>query len=176
MATAVLVLKHENSTTYQSHIYESIDLKFGQSDNVTRFSNPAKFGEDRFSVVAPRGGEIYGSRTFFIIIIFVFIFLDTHTAYTREPILTHSSSKDAVELKKCPFSKFFLDIFTFWGSFSPQNPNISLPVRKPHAKRKCQITSNPFELGQKLSLTTNRKSWPLFQNPSWKIDWSAPGG
>jgi len=29
MATAVVVLKHETSTTYQSHIYESIDLKFG---------------------------------------------------------------------------------------------------------------------------------------------------
>jgi len=29
MATAEVVLKHETSTTYQSHIYESIDLKFG---------------------------------------------------------------------------------------------------------------------------------------------------
>jgi len=29
MATAVVVLKHDISTTYQSHIYESIDLKFG---------------------------------------------------------------------------------------------------------------------------------------------------
>jgi len=45
MATAVVVLKHETSTTYQSHIYESIELKFGLGDNVTRFSNPAKFSE-----------------------------------------------------------------------------------------------------------------------------------
>jgi len=29
MATAEAVLKHETSTTYQSHTYESIDLKFG---------------------------------------------------------------------------------------------------------------------------------------------------
>jgi len=29
MASAVVVLKHETSTTYQIHIYESIDLKFG---------------------------------------------------------------------------------------------------------------------------------------------------
>jgi len=29
MASAVVVLKHESSNTYQSHIYESIDLKFG---------------------------------------------------------------------------------------------------------------------------------------------------
>jgi len=28
MATAEVVLKHETSTTYQSQIYESIDLKF----------------------------------------------------------------------------------------------------------------------------------------------------
>jgi len=53
MASTVVVLKHETSTTYQSHIYESIDLKFGQVDNFTRFSNPAKFGEDRFSGDAP---------------------------------------------------------------------------------------------------------------------------
>jgi len=37
----------------------------------------------------------YTGRVPFIIIIFVFIFHDTHTAYTREPILTHNSSKDA---------------------------------------------------------------------------------
>jgi len=53
MATAVVVLKHETSTIYQSHIYESIDLKFGQGDYVMRFSNPAKYGEDRFSGGAP---------------------------------------------------------------------------------------------------------------------------
>jgi len=47
------------------------------------------------AVMPPRGGEIYGSRAFFIIIIiFVFIFPDTHTAYICEPILTHNSSKD----------------------------------------------------------------------------------
>jgi len=59
-----------------------------------RFSNAAKFGEDHISSGAPRCGEIYGSGACFINI-FVFIFLDTHTAYTREPILTHNSSKDA---------------------------------------------------------------------------------
>jgi len=44
------------------------------------------------AVAPPRGGEIYGSCAFFIIKMFVFIFLDTHTDYTREPILTHNSS------------------------------------------------------------------------------------
>jgi len=53
MVTAGVVLKHETSNTYQSHIYESIDLKFGEGDYVTRFSNTANFGEDRFSGVAP---------------------------------------------------------------------------------------------------------------------------
>jgi len=122
------------------------------------------------SVVAPpRGGKIYGSRAFFII--FVFIFLDTHTAYTRQLISTHNSSKDADWLKEVRFKQVFFDIFTFWGHF-PQN--ISLSVGKSHAKIKCRITSNPFELGQKLPLTTNRKSWSFFQNPSWKIAWNAP--
>jgi len=51
MVIAVVVLKQETSTTYQSHIYKSIDLKF--DDYVTRFSNPAKFGKDRFSGGAP---------------------------------------------------------------------------------------------------------------------------
>jgi len=31
----------------------AIDLKFGVCDNVTRFTNPAKFGEDRISGGAP---------------------------------------------------------------------------------------------------------------------------
>jgi len=53
MATAVVLLKHETSTTYQSHIYESIELKFGQGDYVTPFSKPVKLGEDRFSGGAP---------------------------------------------------------------------------------------------------------------------------
>jgi len=49
MASAVVVLKYETSTTYQSHIYELIDLKFRWVEHVTRFSNPATFGEDRIS-------------------------------------------------------------------------------------------------------------------------------
>jgi len=53
MASAIVVLKHETSTTYQSHIYKSIDLKLGYSDYVTSFSNPAKFSEDRCSGGAP---------------------------------------------------------------------------------------------------------------------------
>jgi len=53
MATDVVVLKHETLTTYQSHIYESIDLKFGWGDYDTRFSNPAEFSEDRISGGAP---------------------------------------------------------------------------------------------------------------------------
>jgi len=56
-----------------------------------------------------------GRVAFFIIIIFVFIFLDTHTAYTREPILTHNSSKDADWLTEVPFKEVFFNIFTFWG-------------------------------------------------------------
>jgi len=80
-------------TTYQSHIYESNDLKFGLGDvHVTRFSNPAKFGEDRVNGGAPT----WWSRAIcnYYYYYFCFICLDTHTVYTRELILTHNSSKD----------------------------------------------------------------------------------
>jgi len=50
MATAVEVLKHE---TFQSPIYESINVKFGKGDYVMHFSNPAKLGEDCISGGAP---------------------------------------------------------------------------------------------------------------------------
>jgi len=70
MATAVVVLKHETSTTYQSHIYQAIDLKFGKSDYVTRFSNPAKFSEDRFS-----GGIVkYTGRVPSLLFLFLFLY------------------------------------------------------------------------------------------------------
>jgi len=64
---------------------------------MSRFSATLSSLVNTVSAVAPpRGGEIYGSRVFFIIfIIIVFIFLDTHSAYTREPILTYNSSKNA---------------------------------------------------------------------------------
>jgi len=42
------------------------------------------------ALAPPHSAKIYGMRDF-IIIILVFIFLDTHT---RESILTHNSSKD----------------------------------------------------------------------------------
>ena len=49
MAMVNVVLKLNTSTTYQSHIYESFDLKFGEVNNVTRFTNSAKFGKYRIS-------------------------------------------------------------------------------------------------------------------------------
>ena len=46
------------------------------------------------AVTPPRGGEISGSRAFNYF--FVFSFLATRTAQTREPISTHDGSKDAI--------------------------------------------------------------------------------
>jgi len=54
MASAVIVLKHETSTLRPSHNFISTDLKLGVGNNVTHFSNPAKFGEDRISGGAPK--------------------------------------------------------------------------------------------------------------------------
>jgi len=53
MASVVVVLKHGTSTLHQSHNFSSIDLKFGVDDYITRFSNPAQFGENRISGGAP---------------------------------------------------------------------------------------------------------------------------
>jgi len=104
------------------------------------------------------------------------LFLDTHTAYIREPIITHNSSTDADWLKEVSFKQVF-SIFSISGGHFSQKPTIfSLPVGKSHAKIKCRITSNPFELGQKLPLTTNRKSWSLCQNLSWKFAKNASSG
>jgi len=87
MATAEVVLKHATSTTYQSHIYESIDLNLDRVITSRVSATLPSLVKIVSAVAPPHGGEIYGSRAFFIII-FVFIFFDTHTAYTREPILT----------------------------------------------------------------------------------------
>jgi len=74
------------------------------------------------SAVAPHVVVKYAGRVPFIFFYFFLIFLDTSTAYTREPILTHNSSKDADLLKEVPFKQVFFDIFTFWGSFSLKTP------------------------------------------------------
>ena len=53
MAMVNLVQKWKASATYQSHIYELFDLKFGKDYHVTRFTNFAKFGKDRVSGSSP---------------------------------------------------------------------------------------------------------------------------
>jgi len=127
------------------------------------------------AMAPPRGGEIYVSRAFllFLLLFLFFIFLETLTAYTRELMLTPNSPKDADWLKKVLFQQGFFDFSLSGGNF-PKKPNISLQLGKSQAKRKFRITSNPFKFGHKLPLTTNRKLWSLFQNPSWKIAWNAP--
>jgi len=49
MASAVVVLKHNNLTLRKSHNFISIDLKFGLGDNVREVINSAKFGSGLMS-------------------------------------------------------------------------------------------------------------------------------
>jgi len=49
MASAVVVLKHKNSTLRQRHNFISIDFKFGVGDYVKEVTSPAKFGLDSMS-------------------------------------------------------------------------------------------------------------------------------
>jgi len=48
MASAVVVLKHENSTLRQRHNFTSIDFNFGM-DNYVKITSPAKFGSEPMS-------------------------------------------------------------------------------------------------------------------------------
>jgi len=91
MATAVVVLTHDTSTTFMNQLICNFDRVITSRVSATLPS----LVKIVLAVASIRGGEIYGSRVFFIIIILVYIFLDTHTVYTREPILTHNSSKHA---------------------------------------------------------------------------------
>ena len=133
-----VVLKWKASTTYQSHIYESVDFKLGKVDYVTRFSNPAKFGGDRISG---------GASTWWwnIRATCLFFFIGTCTVYTRKPIFTHNSLKDADWFKGVPSKQVFFDIF-FLVVIFPQTLiilRLSPPLRKSQLKRKGQ--SNSFE-------------------------------
>jgi len=49
MASAVVVLKHENSAIRQRHIFISIDFKFGVGDHVREVTNPDKVGSGPMS-------------------------------------------------------------------------------------------------------------------------------
>jgi len=49
MASAVVVLKHENSSLRQSHNVIPLNLIFDVGDNVREVTSPAKFGLDPMS-------------------------------------------------------------------------------------------------------------------------------
>jgi len=86
----VIVLKHETSTTYQIHIYESIDwwrfLKIVSEEETLK-----KFGENRFSGGAPTWWwnmglrEIYGSRAFYYYYYYYYCFYIPWHAYSLYP-------------------------------------------------------------------------------------------
>jgi len=107
VASAVVVLKHETSILRQSHNFISIDLKFGVCDNVREITSIAKLNLDLMSGQnAPYGQHIrvLGLFVFYRpIFVFVHLFFNRATAHTREPILRHTSSKDAVWCTEDPF-------------------------------------------------------------------------
>jgi len=49
MASAVVVLKHENSTLRQNHNFISINFKFSVGDHVREVTSPAKVGSGPMS-------------------------------------------------------------------------------------------------------------------------------
>jgi len=87
----------------------------------------------RWAVETPRGVNIYGYCDFFL-------FFNKATAHTREPILAHNSSKDAVWRKEDPFGDEKCVIVKF-GVFYPKNtPKIGRNRQLP-AKNKMSNNS-----------------------------------
>jgi len=60
IVSAVVVLKHENSTLRQRHNFISIDFKFGGGDNVEEVTNPDKVGSGAMSGQDATWGNMYG--------------------------------------------------------------------------------------------------------------------
>jgi len=70
------------------------------------------------------GATYTGPVTFFsFLIVFVFLFFNRTTAYTREPISAHNSSKDAVwYYKENPFGDKKCVIEKIGGCFTQKTP------------------------------------------------------
>jgi len=122
MATAEIMLKHETSTTYQSHIYDQLSLNFDRVITSRVLATLPSLVKIVSAVAPPRGGEIYGLRAFYFY--YFCFYIPWHTATrepTREPILTHNSSKDADWLKEVPFKQVFFVFryFHFLGVIFP---------------------------------------------------------
>jgi len=82
MASAIVVLKHETSTTYQSHIYESILI--WNLDRVITSSVSAtlpRLVKIVSAVAPPPGGEIYGLHAFVYYYFCFYILWHTYSLY-----------------------------------------------------------------------------------------------
>ena len=139
-----VVLKWQNSTAFQSHIYESFVFKSGKGDWVTRINNPAKFGWDRISGGAPTLWWNIGVVCLLLLLWFCFFF----PSHAYIPYPWTDSSKDAVWREDVPSKQVVFEILTFWGSFSPKPPKIGPAVGKSQPKRKGRITLKGLKIGK----------------------------
>ena len=103
MAMVNVVLKWQTSTTYQSYNYESLDLQFGKVDYVTRFTNPAQFGEDCIS-----GGASKWWWTVRVACLSLFLF--SYSLIRVQPIPVNRFSRTVAkkmrtDSRKCPLDK-----------------------------------------------------------------------
>ena len=122
MALVHVVLKWKIPTTYQSHIYKSTDLKLGKVDDVTRFTNAAKFGKDRISGGAPSWW--WNIRVVCLLFFFLYFFYSL-TRVQPLPVKQFSheiAQKMRTDSRKCPLSKFS-SIFSLFGVIFPPNPH-----------------------------------------------------
>ena len=165
----------ETLTPHSSETSGFITMKLCTFDYVGETNTFAKFGWNP----PARGRSTHTWNIHFLWLFFLpslLPFFSCAPAQTKriEIIWRTMAQKTQFGVRKCPPSKCFFSILTFWGSFSPKTPKISPPVGKSQPNKKSRITSKPFKIDKKCQLNMNIKSGSPFQNPRSEITWSAP--
>jgi len=116
MASAVVVLKHETSTFRRRHNFISINFKVGVDERVREVTSPDKFGSDPMS-----GRDATWEQHIRVLWLFYcFLFFNRATAHTRNPIVAHNSSNNAVWCKEDPFWDEKCVVVKFGGLLPPK--------------------------------------------------------
>ena len=123
MVTVQVALKGVYSTPSKTNSFDLNDFKFGLIDKVPGYTNPTKFGLDWSSGGAPTWWwNIQVLWLLLFLLFLLFFFSGSRPVETREPILTHDSSKDAVWHKEVPFGGEKYNFWKFGGVLPQKHP------------------------------------------------------
>jgi len=90
------------------------------------------------------------------------------TSLSRKPCIP--DKKLLWNANRKSWSLFQISSWKFAGSA----PSGEITMTSYPVSNKTSLSRKPFVPDKKLLWNANSKSWSLFQNPSWKIAWSAP--